>query len=385
MELNTSLVDTSLVIKDYLKMIESFGVDKGFNDGDFKHIYTNEINKKHFLSVIMRTQGQRLFAMEQALTCLLAQSDQDFCLMICIHNQIENDETNNQVVELLQTFPGSLTQRTNIFSVVGGKRGVPMNVGIDLSNSDYVVFLDDDDLVTAEWVGTFKATQIDVPGTITRNRCVDRIVSKTQNNKYCPQLTKSDWLVSRSNDFRYIESLERNSSPLHSYAIPLDQIKKCGTFVDTTYDVAEDWDYLMRNAAISGVTSQPATTAIYNRWDSDGSSLHLHDEDTWSGIHKSAIDKLTSNPALITAVEVKELYSLLATMYQLNDLVSMVKQNDGFGTIHEKMNKLNRLELYMDMKIKDEFDNKPIKQSNLKRIQNISYRIVRKLKKALRL
>ena len=49
------------------------------------------------------------------------------------------------------------------------------------------------------------------------------------------------------------------------------------------------------------------------------------------------------------------------------------------------MNKLNRLELYMDMKIKDEFDNKPIKQSNLKRIQNISYRIVRKLKKALRL
>ncbi len=348
-KLQTNAKSRSYIASEIDKTVLNYKTNLGFNDSNYNYVIEAESDDKTFLNIVMRTQGKRIFPMEQALTCLCAQLNQNFSLTICIHSDSEDKEAIENVLTLVRSFSKKFQSKISILSVIGGKRGVPMNIGIELSNADYVAFLDDDDLVTSEWVGTFHDLAKDNYSSIIRNRCVDRIIEKRDSNAYTPQITKSNWLVTRSDNFRFIESLERNSSPLHSYAIPIQTIKEYGTYVNASYDVAEDWDFLMRNAALTGVINSPLTNSIYNRWDNSDSSLHLHDANTWRDIHNEVIENLTSNSVMISSIELKELTNLLSTMYHLKDLVVELKNSNGFGAIKEQLNELDRFKTYFDI------------------------------------
>lgn len=334
--------------------LRSFCYEPGYSDSDFSLVAPFVVQSTPFLSVVMRTQGLRPGTMEQALTCLQAQENQDFEIVVCVHTDSANSEGVQNVQHLLDLFPESLTDKTMLIAVTGGRRGIPMNIGIDHSRGNYVAFLDDDDLVTGEWVSCFAESAAKVPGAIARNRCVDRTVEKRNADSFTPLLTKSNWTVSRPDDFHFLESLERNSTPLHSYAVPRDVITRFGTYVNSDLDVAEDWEYLMRNAALCGVTNNSATTAIYNRWENTESSSHLFEDQHWRDSHDVALAKLTSVPIVIDAKEAQQLVGVFASMHGLSGVIEMVSEQNGFGTIREKLNKLHRLETYATMKPPEE-------------------------------
>lgn len=248
----TKVHSVPLAVEKYLEGLRNLSVEPGYTQSQINIVLDKKSTQLPFLTIVMRTTGSRSISMEQALTCLLAQSNQDFEVIVCVHLQEsqQNEDRIQKVEALVSLFPQSIVDRITILEINGGRRGVPMNVGIDHGSGQYIAFLDDDDLVTGSWVSCFEQEAQKNPRSIVRNRCVDRVIEKRSDDDFTPQLTQSNWIVSRANDFFFLESLERNSSPLHSYAIHRQGIIDFGLYVDTNLDVAEDWDYLMRNASL---------------------------------------------------------------------------------------------------------------------------------------
>lgn len=342
---NISYPQLPPLFHELYESIQSYAMPKGYKQQDVSVLRGAKDDTHRFLSVIIRTTGKRIFMLEQTLTCLLAQQNSDFNVIIVMHNPESELEMDN-VIDLVESFPSSLTDKLTILEVNGGRRGVPMNVGICESKSKYVAFLDDDDLVTRAWVSSFHETAISNPNKICRNRCVDRAIQKRNDNDFAPVLTLSNWIVSRSDKFNFIENLERNCAPLHSYAIPKQMIVDFDTYVDVSLNVAEDWEYFMRNAALLGVADHNSTTAIYNRWANNESSSHLHEEEEWVKAHQDTIERFKSRSLAIPGKEVGGLFSVFGILYQMRDLVEFLVKADGFGEIHERLNKLNRFEAY---------------------------------------
>ena len=73
-----------------------------------------------FLSVIMRTQGQRMALLEDALLCLAGQADADFEVVLAVHT--DDPEDVGRVDRLVTTFEPNFAFRVRVLHVVGGGR-----------------------------------------------------------------------------------------------------------------------------------------------------------------------------------------------------------------------------------------------------------------------
>lgn len=56
---------------------------------------------------------------------------------------------------LIEEFPASLREKISVHTVRGGNRSTPLNAGFAAARGEYIVALDDDDLVFANWVQVF--------------------------------------------------------------------------------------------------------------------------------------------------------------------------------------------------------------------------------------
>lgn len=249
-----------------------------------------------FLSVIMRTQANRLALLEDALLCLGGQSDPDFEVVLAVHT--DDPDAVERVDRLVSSFEPNFAFRVRVLHVVGGGRARPLNEALDAARGRYVAFLDDDDVVTGDWVASFHRGAENGGARIVRARCATQAVQLTGDGAWRSTALP---VAAFDAEFDYVKHLTHNQTPICSVAIPLVALRALGIRFDESMPVVEDWDLLMRTARYSGVLDVGALTSIYHQWDTQSGlgSRAIVAGQVWDATHRAALARFDGEPLLL--------------------------------------------------------------------------------------
>ena len=289
-----------------------------------------------FLSVIVRTTGARSVALNDALTCLAGQTDTDFEVLLAVHTH--DPDRVAEVHALAQSFDPTFAWRVQILHVIGGGRSRPLNTALERAKGRYVAFLDDDDLVTGDWVEQFKAGAADQPGRVVRSACADQLHAPGRS-ELVPFEPTGPITVSRPLRFDPIAHFHHNESPICSFALPMQTLRSLRLRFDETLSVVEDWDLLLRTTAWTGVVDTEVVTSIYRRWEAEEGSAAAHNALAWDAARDAVLDRLDAKPVLLPAGSVRRLaeaYPLLVAATRLSPPATAPTQVQ-IGTHHQSI------------------------------------------------
>lgn len=256
-----------------------------------------------FLSVIMRTRGNRPEALSEVLLCLSGQSDLDFEVLIMGHNL--DDDGRLTVNGVISELPDYMDGKVKLCEVTGGNRTTPLNEGFKAAKGRYISILDDDDLVFDNWVESFHSLEVENAGKIFHSYCAAQDWKVSQNADGENILTSiSAFKTMYCVPFEILEQLSTNRCPTFSLAFPSYVYNVLNIHFDETLTTTEDWDFLMRCAFICGVADIPNLTGVYRLWVNAESSATLHSRREWKKNHTYIQDKLKNNAVLIPKEEI---------------------------------------------------------------------------------
>jgi 2-polyprenyl-3-methyl-5-hydroxy-6-metoxy-1,4-benzoquinol methylase len=257
-----------------------------------------------FLAVIMRTQGTRPANLREALTCLAAQTEDNFAVLLMVHTA-NPEKVVSSVTAIVREFDPSFAARVKVVSVVGGGRARPLNVALEQARSEYVAFLDDDDLVTADWVETF--TRADSEGAIVRALAAVRHISAPKDDDAVPYLVESSLEFQYHAEFDLIHHFWGNETPICTFAVPRRLIETFSLRFDDRLAVLEDWDFLVRCAQLAPVFDTCKVTSIYQMWRRGSSSASLHVAEVWHATHRLLQERTNMRPLVLPSGSVEQL------------------------------------------------------------------------------
>lgn len=263
-----------------------------------------------FLTVVTRTQGDRIDSLAETILCLSAQSEQDFEVIVVGHALTLEKQL--KVERVIADQDEAMRGKIRLVKVDRGERAAPLNVAFEHARGSYVAMLDDDDLVFGNWVEVFKWLREKNPGKILRSTCVSQKWDKVPaDDGHFATRSKSGFNAEYPDDFNLLDHLVENRSPLHSLAFPRRAFSDLGYRFDETLTTAEDWDFIVRVAPITGVASSSEVTCIYRRWENASSSSTMHDEHEWRTNYQHTLRKIDSMPLLLPPGYSRKLRDLL--------------------------------------------------------------------------
>ena len=268
-----------------------------------------------FLTVVMRTQGARPNHLRDALTCLAAQTFDDFHVLLMVHTE-KPDVTLPRITTIVDEFDPTFASRIEVVHVTGGGRARPLNAALDRVKSSYLAFLDDDDLVTANWVESFSNAAGD--GAIVRSVAAVRHVSATDESDNVPYTVESSLEFCYELEFDPVHHLWGNETPICTFAVPRRLIETFGLRFDEQLPVLEDWDFLMRCVAFAPVRDTREITSIYQMWRNGESSASLHDTSLWQAIQRVLQDRANQRPLVLPAGTAARLIDMSQRLAELD-------------------------------------------------------------------
>jgi hypothetical protein len=154
------------------------------------------------------------------------------------------------------------------------------------------------------WVETFRELDCETPGRLLRASTV-RQEGHNVAIGGATGLRATSRLERYPPSFDYFEHIGDNQTPPVSVAFPRGVFHDLGIRFDESLTTMEDWDYIMRVAAVVGVASNAEITSIYRFWYQDESSRTMHPEEEWQRnrirIREKMDDALILFPAGTTA------------------------------------------------------------------------------------
>ncbi len=272
-----------------------------------------EPTDESFLTVVMRTQGTRRAHLREALTCLAAQTFDDFHVLLMVHSEVPGIVL-PVVTGIVGEFDSTFASRVEVVPVTGGGRARPLNSALDRAKSSYVAFLDDDDLVTANWVEAFSNAAGD--GAIVRSVGAVRHVSTPDESHHVPYTVESPLEFRYDVEFDPVHHLWGNETPICTFAVPRRLIETFSLRFDEQLPVLEDWDFLKRCVAFAPVHDTREVTSIYQMWRNGESSASLHDISLWQAIQRVLQDRSDQHPLVFPAGTASRLIEMCQQLVQ---------------------------------------------------------------------
>ena len=292
-----------------------------------------------FLSVVVRTQGTRPQCLEEALLSLAGQTDRSFEVVLAGHRL--DDTTRGVVEEVLAGQPAWLRARTTLLPVDSGGRSAPLNAGFAAARGEYVAILDDDDVVLAHWVETFRELARTAPGRTLRAAPMQQQVEAAEDAGRRWPRAVAPLLLPWPLRFDLVDHLVENRTPCMAAAFPLATVREHGLRFDEDLSTTEDWDFLVRAAAVTGVADSPEITSVYRWWMDAGSSRHLHAEADWDANHERVVAGFDALGLRLPPGAVRRLHAREAEHRQaLADLESAHRRE--VEALREQVQKLTR-------------------------------------------
>lgn len=243
-------------------------------------------------SVIVRTQGRRPNSLIEALSSLAAQTHTPHQVVVVVH---EPDPGVEARVEQGITA-AELSLPIEIVAATEGGRSRPLNAGLDCATGDYVCFLDDDDLVLPDWLAAFDRVVQVSPGTTPRART--GVQPWTTDGGEEPLRAEGRVEEPFAAEFDLLGHCSQNQTPICSVAFPRHVLEHFGYRFAEDLPVFEDWEFLMRVAPLTGVTSINAQTSLYRRLD-HGNADTAEDQAVWHHTHALVVARIAQRPLLV--------------------------------------------------------------------------------------
>jgi glycosyltransferase involved in cell wall biosynthesis len=261
-----------------------------------------------FLTVVLRTQGRRLDTLEEMLLCLAAQEDKDFELLVTVHS--EDERVWGRVRSLTQLFEPMLDTSPRLLEVVGGGRTRPLNVAISEARGHYIAFIDDDDLVTSDWVSAFHEAADRNPGTLIRS------ITATQSaTAHRTTDERIDYTAIGGPEFPFppaydaVAHFGENQTPFCSFAAPVAVLRRWGIRFRENLAVLEDWAFLLHVTQFVDVTDTHAITAVYRVWGATEGASML-EQNQWDTARRRIVEELDARTLLLPAGAASRLYDV---------------------------------------------------------------------------
>jgi glycosyltransferase involved in cell wall biosynthesis len=263
------------------------------------------------LSVVVRTRGTRR-TLADTLTCLAAQTSDDFEVLLFVDTEDDADEQAARVQ--LEPYDDGFRSRVHVRRLRSNNRVTPLNAAIDVAAGRWFAVLDDDDLVTADWVERFRDGATD-EGTIVRSRGVEQHVRRSSGVSDVEPT--SGFQLPYAATFDLLDHMLVNQSPIHTLAFPTRAFRTLGIRFDPELPVYEDLDVILRAAQWCGVHDTGAITAIYRRWDDAEASIHAYTAEQWAATKTKVLERLDARPLLLPPGNATRLVTLLADVERL--------------------------------------------------------------------
>jgi glycosyltransferase involved in cell wall biosynthesis len=246
---------------------------------------TSEISAERspFLSIITRTQARRPANLREVFLCLASQTDIDFEVLVMGHCLDEKDKS--LVHEIIDENPAWLRERIRYCPVERGNRTAPLNEGFAAARGQYIAILDDDEVILAHWVETFRSLHQTHSGHLLRAVALQQEIERVTILEREGLRSVSQFRATYPAEFDYIDHCLTNQSPPVSVAFPWEAFHLLDIHFDETLTTTEDWDYLLRVASLCGTASAPVATAIYHIWPNAESSRTVHPIEEWQKNH----------------------------------------------------------------------------------------------------
>lgn len=258
------------------------------------------------LSVVMRTQGRRAQGLREALTCLAAQTFDSFNVHLMVHTA--DDTAVTAVRGLVDEFHPSFSSRVGVVHVpTGGGRSRPLNQALNQVRSEYVAFLDDDDLITADWAQAFCEGADGC--SVVRSQSAVRNIGPASDPS-APYMVKSGLEFPYDASFDLTRHLWTNQTPICSYAVPRSLIETLNLRFDEEFSVLEDWEFLLRCASFAGIRDTGKLTSIVQLWLEGDSSRAAHSPELWKSLERVLQERLNERPFLLGPGSVLPLVAL---------------------------------------------------------------------------
>ncbi len=285
-----------------------------------------DAGSRPFLSVVVRTQGTRSTLLD-TLTSLAAQHDRDIEVLLMVHS--DDPDTLARVDGEVARFEDGFSRRVAVRQVRGGGRSRPLNEALVSARGRYFAILDDDDIVTPDWVATFRQIVERSPGRLVRAGCVVQGIVEREPDEAIDFSVDSGFSADHPAHFDTLDAVRSNRSPSCSYAVPLDAARALGFTFDESLRVCEDWKFELQIALTCGAADAERVTSVYRRWRSGGRASLDEGAAVWIADHEAVIDGLDETPTLLPAGSLRRIHELYRYVEQLETELGRRRPDDG--------------------------------------------------------
>ena len=251
-----------------------------------------------FLSVVIRTVGNRPGLLAETLLSLTGQSDGDFEVVLIGHNL--TDAGRESLRRTVADLPDETRGKIRRIEAHGGTRATPLNVAFEAARGDYIAVLDDDDFAFDHWVEVFHELSRKHPGKLLHAWSVSQSWEKLTRGECigAPRAIDAPSTLFCEN-FSLLNELKRNRCPFCSIAFPAYLFRAWGLRFDESLTTTEDWDFIMRCAFLVGVADEQTPTTLYRIWRNVENSSTLHDSGEWEKNYRKIISRFRETPILM--------------------------------------------------------------------------------------